>query len=264
MYKCSDNSRLFSHHFVIFCLYNETSTFFNAKIKMKKPIKILLVDDEPDIRQMIQFAFKRTNFIYIEAEDIRSARLQLSSENPDLILLDWMLPDMSGLDWAKQLKNNPLHRDIGIILLTARGGEEDKVRGLDVGADDYITKPFSNKELIARIHAVLRRTAPDVMQTTLEVAGLRLETHHHQAFAFDKAIKLGPTEFRLLWFFMSHSGRTYSRAQLLDKVWGNTVYVEERTVDVHIRRLRRILADSGHDRLLHTVRGEGYCFRHVK
>ena len=231
---------------------------------MKKQIKILIVDDEPAIREMIRLALQRAEFICIEAIDIRSARLQLVSKTPDLILLDWMLPDLSGLDWAKQLKKDPLHKETGIILLTARGSESDKVRGLNVGADDYITKPFSNKELIARIHAVLRRTAPEVMQTALEVAGLRLETNHYQAFAFDKLIKLGPTEFRLLWFFMSHRGRTYSRAQLLDKVWGNTVYVEERTVDVHIRRLRRILADSQHDNLLQTVRGEGYCFRDVK
>lgn len=231
---------------------------------MNKVIKVLAVDDERAILDTLEFTLNSAGFDCSGVESVAAAKRQLLDYTPDLILLDWMLPEQSGLAWAKILKNDPLYKDMGIILLTARAEEADKVRGLNVGVDDYVTKPFSSKELIARIHAVLRRTAPDVMHPVLEIAGLRLEKQQYQAFAFNQPLKLAPTEFRLLWYLMSHSDRTYSRNQLLDKVWGNTVYLTERTIDVHIRRLRKILADSGHDQLLHTVWGEGYCFRTAK
>ncbi|HEY9149742.1 MAG TPA: phosphate regulon transcriptional regulator PhoB, partial [Gammaproteobacteria bacterium] len=179
---------------------------------------------------------------------------------PDLILLDWMLPGISGVDLARRLKREELTRNIPIIMLTAKGEEADRIRGLDVGADDYVVKPFSPRELVARIHAVLRRVSPETPEPVLEVDGLVLDSVGHRVSAKGQRLEMGPTEFRLLHFFMTHPDRVYSREQLLDRVWGRNVYVEERTVDVHIRRLRKAIEARGHDKLIQTVRGAGYRF----
>ena len=224
--------------------------------------KILVVDDEQDIREVICFALEAAGFISIQAGHADEARKQILAEDPDLILLDWMLPGRSGLELTRQLKQNSTTKDLPIIMVTARGEEEAKVRGLDVGADDYITKPFSPRELIARIRAVLRRTQPAGEDARIEIAGLRLDPVSHRVSADSKILEFAPTEYRLLHFFMVHPERAFSRAQLLDQVWGTSVYVEERTVDVHMRRLRMVLEQTGHDKLLQTVRGIGYRFSH--
>ncbi|MBP6802255.1 MAG: phosphate regulon transcriptional regulator PhoB, partial [Zoogloea sp.] len=179
---------------------------------------------------------------------------------PDLILLDWMLPGMSGVEFAKRLRSEERTRSIPLIMLTARGEEQDKVAGLEAGADDYVTKPFSPRELVARIKAVLRRRAPETTEDAVEIGGLRLDPATHRLAANGNPVNLGPTEFRLLHFLMTHPERVHSRAQLLDQVWGDHVFVEERTVDVHIRRLRSALEPSNHDGLVQTVRGSGYRF----
>ncbi|MGC8730944.1 MAG: phosphate regulon transcriptional regulator PhoB, partial [Halothiobacillaceae bacterium] len=184
----------------------------------------------------------------------------LARQVPDLILLDWMLPGASGLELARRLKKDELTRDVPIIMLTARGEEEDKVTGLEAGADDYITKPFSPRELLARIKAVLRRATPEGESTVIRIDGLELDTGGHRVTAQGQSLEMGPTEFRLLEFFMTHPERVYSRGQLLDRVWGRNSFVEERTVDVHILRLRKALAPSGHDAMIQTVRGAGYRF----
>ncbi|HKJ09719.1 MAG TPA: phosphate regulon transcriptional regulator PhoB [Gammaproteobacteria bacterium] len=221
---------------------------------------ILIVEDEPAIREMVGFALERAGFGWQEAEDAAGAQARIADRAPDLILLDWMLPGTSGIDLARRLKRDELTDQIPIIMLTARGEEEDKVRGLEVGADDYITKPFSPRELVARIRAVLRRAAPEPNDATIEVDGLTLDPAGHRVSANGVGLEVGPTEYRLLNFFMTHPERVYSRSQLLDRVWGRNVYVEERTVDVHIRRLRKALSQTGHDRLIQTVRGAGYRF----
>ncbi len=179
---------------------------------------------------------------------------------PDLILLDWMLPGMSGIEFARKLKADEISKSIPIIMLTARGEEADKIRGLEVGADDYVTKPFSPRELNARIKAVLRRRAPQMTEDPIEAGGLRLDPTTHRVTANNKTIDLGPTEFKLLHYFMSNAERVHSRSQLLDRVWGDKVFVEDRTVDVHIRRLRLALEATGHENLIQTVRGAGYRF----
>lgn len=223
--------------------------------------KILIVEDEPAIREMVALVLSNAGLEPIEAGDAGSAQALIAERGlPDLILLDWMLPGASGIDLARRLKKDELTRDVPIIMLTARGEEEDKVRALDVGADDYVTKPFSPRELVARIRAVLRRAAPHADGEIIEAEGLVLDPGSHRVTAQGRALEMGPTEFRLLHFFMTHPERVYSRGQLLDRVWGSNVYVEERTVDVHIRRLRKALAPSGHDRLVQTVRGTGYRF----
>ncbi|PIV22188.1 MAG: phosphate regulon transcriptional regulatory protein PhoB [Hydrogenophilales bacterium CG03_land_8_20_14_0_80_62_28] len=219
---------------------------------------ILVVEDEPGIQEVLKFNLAQQGYAVRVACDGEQA-LSLSRDAlPDLVLLDWMLPGMSGLEVARRMRADARLRTIPIIMLTARAEERDKVQGLDIGADDYITKPFSPRELMARIKAVLRRRAPELTDDPVEAAGLKLEPASHRAFAGGKALDLGPTEFRLLHFFMTHPERVYSRAQLLDQVWGDHVFVEERTVDVHIRRLRGALEASGHDRLIQTVRGAGY------
>lgn len=223
-------------------------------------VSILLVEDDVAIREMLRRPLQKAGYELREAGDVQAARETLLNDPPDLVLLDWMLPDMSGLEWARTLKSSPVTKDIPVIMLTARGEEEDRVRGLDVGADDYIVKPFSPRELVARIKAVLRRTTPTSAEEPVEVAGLRLDPLSHRVTGNDQAISLGPTEYNLLHFFMTHPDRVFSREQLLDKVWGTNVYVEERTVDVHIRRLRKALTDTGHDHLVQTVRGSGYRF----
>lgn len=223
-------------------------------------MNILLVEDDAAVREVLLLPLRKAGFQVIEACDVREARTEVLKHPPDLILLDWMLPEISGVDWARELKETPHTRSIPIIMLTARGEEEDRIRGLDVGADDYVTKPFSPRELIARIRAVLRRTAPTSSDEPVEAHGLRLDPVSHRVTANGDTVDLGPTEYRLLHFFMTHQDRVFTRGQLLDHVWGTNVYVEERTVDVHIRRLRIALAPSGHDTMVQTIRGAGYRF----
>ena len=222
--------------------------------------RVLVVEDETAIREMIAFALKRAALLPMLAEDARTAQHLIAERLPDLILLDWMLPGASGLEFARRLRREELTREIPIIMLTARGEEDDRVLGLDAGADDYIVKPFSTRELIARIRAVLRRTQPHGDGQTVSIGGLTLDTLSHRVFAQDKPVQLGPTEYRLLAFFMTHPERVYTRGQLLDNVWGRGVYVEERTVDVHIRRLRKSLEPCGLEDYIQTVRGAGYRF----
>lgn len=224
------------------------------------PKRVLIVEDEQPIREMIAFALESAGYEIQEATDAREAQNLIAEGLPDLILLDWMLPGMSGIDYARRLKKEELTQEIPVIMLTARAEEEDKILGLDSGADDYITKPFSPRELVARIKAVMRRGGPPVADEILEANGLVLDTASHRVSAGNYTLEIGPTEYRLLEFFMSHPERVYSRSQLLDRVWGSNVYVEERTVDVHIRRLRKALEPYGHDGLIQTVRGAGYRF----
>ena len=222
------------------------------------PGRILIVEDEQAIREMVCLALSQGGYDCQEAADANEAQQRILAGLPDLILLDWMLPGMSGIDYARKLRRDKLTQGVPVIMLTARSQEEDKVRGLDTGADDYITKPFSTRELVARIKALLRRSAPQATDEPVEVRGLALDPVTHRVQAGDIKLELGPMEFRLLHFFMTHPERVHSRERILDSVWGNNVYVEERTVDVHIRRLRKALTPSGHDRLIQTVRGAGY------
>ena len=222
--------------------------------------RILIVEDEQPIREMVMFALASAGYEAQEAADSRQAQTVIAERLPDLLLLDWMLPGISGIDFARRLKKEELTRELPIIMLTARAEEEDKVQGLESGADDYITKPFSPRELVARIRAVLRRGAPAAEGEVLRANGLALDLASHRVSSGETLLEMGPTEYRLLEFFMSHPERVYSRGQLLDRVWGGTVYVEERTVDVHIRRLRKALEPHGHDALIQTVRGAGYRF----
>ncbi len=221
--------------------------------------KILIVEDEQAIREMIAFHLSRAGYETIEAVNCREARELIADNRPDLALVDWMLPDISGLELTRMLKRDESYRDLAIIMLTARAEERDKVSGLEGGADDYITKPFSPRELIARIQAVLRRAGAPADEM-VSAGVLELDTAGHRVVSAGREIKLGPTEYRLLQFLMTHPERVYSRAQLLDRVWGANVYVEERTVDVHVRRLRKALSDAGADDYIQTVRGAGYRF----
>jgi two-component system phosphate regulon response regulator PhoB len=224
------------------------------------PASILVVEDEPAIQALIATNLRRHGHVVVAAMDAEAALRQINEALPDLILLDWMLPGMSGLDFARRLRGDARTKSVPIIMLTARGEERDKVTGLETGADDYITKPFSPRELMARIQAVLRRGRPQATEDAVEAGGLKLDPASHRVFAAGAQVNLGPTEFRLLHFLMTHSERVHSRDQLLDQVWGDHVFVEERTVDVHIRRLRAALEASGLDRLVQTVRGSGYRF----
>ncbi|WP_407275861.1 phosphate regulon transcriptional regulator PhoB [Halothiobacillus sp. DCM-1] len=219
---------------------------------------ILLVEDEKPIREMVAFALGRGGYDLVEAGDVAEAFEQMSQKLPDLVLLDWMLPGASGIEFARRMKRDEMTRDVPIVMLTARGEEEDKVNGLEAGADDYITKPFSPRELMARIKAVLRRASPEDEGGIIEIAGLKLDPESHRVIGGGMDIEIGPTEFRLLTFFMTHPERVFSRTQLLDRIWGRNAYVEERTVDVHILRLRKALMPSGFDGLIQTVRGVGY------
>jgi two-component system phosphate regulon response regulator PhoB len=221
---------------------------------------ILIVDDEPDIREVIRFALEEAGMRVLEAGHADDARRLLTAEAPDLLLLDWMLPGRSGLDLAQQLKQSAKTRGLPIIMVSARGEEEDRIRGLDTGADDYVTKPFSPRELVARVNAVLRRAKTEDQVEQIEIGGVIIDHLSRRVTADGQRIDIAPTEYRLLHFFMSHADRAFSRSQLLDQVWGDQVYVEERTVDVHVRRLRKALEASGHDGLLQTVRGVGYRF----
>ncbi len=221
---------------------------------------ILVVEDEPAIQELIQINLQMAGYRVLTHGNAEEALKGIQHERPDLALLDWMLPGMSGVELARRLRGDSRTRSLPIILLTAKGAEEDKLKGLESGADDYITKPFSVRELEARIKAVLRRRAPELTQDVIEYHGLRLDPASHKVTGHGKTLSMGPTEFRLLHFFMTHLERVYSRTQLLDFVWGDHVFIEERTVDVHIRRLRSALAPAKHDEFIHTVRGSGYRF----
>jgi len=222
--------------------------------------RILIVDDEPAIRDMVAFALRKGDYDPVHAGDAREAADAIADRVPDLILLDWMLPGMSGLDLARRWRRDELTRDVPIIMLTARGEENDRVSGLESGVDDYVVKPFSARELLARIKAVLRRSREDDADGSVMVGGLRIDGAAHRVFAGEENLQVGPTEYRLLHFFMTHADRVYTRAQLLDHVWGGNVYVEERTVDVHIRRLRKALEPAKLEDMVQTVRGAGYRF----
>jgi two-component system phosphate regulon response regulator PhoB len=230
--------------------------------------RILIVEDEPAIRDMVAFALKKAEYEPIHAGNALEAQAAIAERIPDLILLDWMLPGTSGLELARRWRKDSLTREIPIIMLTARGEEDDRVGRLEAGVDDYVVKPFSAREQLARIRAVLRRSREDDEDGSIRLGGLRIDGAAHRVFAEadgdgtgeEQAIPIGPAEYRLLHFFMTHAERVYSRAQLLDHVWGGSVYVEERTVDVHIRRLRKTLEPSGLDRMIQTVRGTGYRF----
>lgn len=221
---------------------------------------ILIVEDEPAIRDMVAFALRKGGFEPVHAGDAREAQEAIAERVPDLILLDWMLPGTSGIELARRWRKDAITREVPIIMLTARGEENDRINGLDSGVDDYVVKPFSARELLARIRAVLRRSNDDDSDGSIAGGGLRIDGAAHRVFAGDTPVSIGPTEYRLLHFFMTHAERVYSRAQLLDHVWGGNVYVEERTIDVHIRRLRMTLEPYGLDKLVQTVRGSGYRF----
>jgi len=231
-----------------------------ANMKNEMSRTILLVEDEAPIRDMLSFVLEQSGFNIVEAEDFDLGLEKIQEPYPDLILLDWMLPGGTGVQFAKKLKQHEFAKDIPLIMLTARSEEDDKIRGLEAGADDYITKPFSPKELVARIKAVMRRVTPTSKEEPIEYNKLKLDPVSHRVTSNDEALDMGPTEFKLLHFFMSHPERVYSREQLLDNVWGTNVYVEDRTVDVHIRRLRKAISEDGHDTMIQTVRGAGYRF----
>jgi two-component system phosphate regulon response regulator PhoB len=222
--------------------------------------KILLVEDEDAIREMLEIIIKQAGFHVFSASSAEQAQTLLADTLPDLILLDWMLPGISGIEFARRLKKDADLQHLPVIMLTARGEEEDKVRGLELGADDYVTKPFSPKELIARIKAVLRRTSSANDNDLIEQGGFLLDLDKHVLKFNEQKLDVSPLEFKLMHFFMQHPGKVFSRTQLLDQVWGRSVYVEERTVDVHIRRLRKILAASGAKNAIDTIRGFGYRF----
>ncbi len=226
--------------------------------------RILIVDDEPAIRDMVAFALRKGDYEPAHAGDAREAQAAIADRVPDLILLDWMLPGTSGLELARRWRKDALTREVPIIMLTARGEENDRVGGLEAGVDDYVVKPFSARELLARIRAVMRRAREDDEDGSIAVGALRIDGAAHRVYArldgHDEPVPIGPTEYRLLHFFMTHPERVYSRSQLLDHVWGGSVYVEERTVDVHIRRLRKTLEPSRLDAMVQTVRGAGYRF----
>jgi two-component system phosphate regulon response regulator PhoB len=225
------------------------------------PATVLIVEDEPAILELVAVNLEHAGYETLRAVSAEDANRLLSDILPDVVLLDWMLPGQSGVALARRLRNDARTRELPLIFLTARAEEPDKIAGLEAGADDYITKPFSTKELVARIRAVLRRRKPQHGDTPVEIAGLRLDPVAHRVTGNGDALNFGPTEFRLLHYLMTHPNRVYSRTQLLDEVWGDHVFIEERTVDVHIRRLRQGLAPSGHDALIETVRGSGYALR---
>ena len=222
--------------------------------------QILVVEDERPIREMLAFGLRRAVFEVREAADALAARSAVANQRPDLLIIDWMLPDTSGLELTRQFKRDRDTAELPIIMLTARAEEADKIAGLDGGADDYLTKPFSPRELVSRINAVLRRAAPAEADDNVAFNGLTLDQASQRVLAGERTVPLGPTEYRMLAFFMTHAERVYTREQLLDRIWGGNVYVEERTIDVHIRRLRKALEEFGYDRFIQTVRGSGYRF----
>ncbi len=222
--------------------------------------RILIVEDEPEIREMIRYILEPLDYLVSEASNAQEARKLLVQKEYDLILMDWMLPGRSGLELTKELKQRHSRVSPPIIMLTARADESDKVMGLDGGADDYITKPFSPRELVARIKAVIRRGVEIDQEKPIDFSGLCMDPVRHQVSLMQQPISLSPAEYKLLYFFMSHPDRAYTRSQILDQVWGDNAYVEERTVDVHIRRLRKLLAPTGHAAFIQTIRGVGYRF----
>jgi two-component system, OmpR family, phosphate regulon response regulator PhoB len=222
---------------------------------------VLVVEDEPQIQELVAVNLEHIGHKVLRAASAEEAEVAIRTALPDVLVLDWMLPGESGLAFARRLRTDERTRDLPILMLTARAMEQDKINGLEAGADDYLTKPFSPKELAARIKAVLRRRAPQLSGDAVEIGGLRLEPSTRRVMAKDRRVEISPSEFRLLHFLMTHPGRVYSRAQLLDHVWGDHVFIEERTVDVHIRRLRKALEPTGHDALIDTVRGAGYGLR---
>jgi two-component system phosphate regulon response regulator PhoB len=226
---------------------------------MSAPKRVLIVDDEAPIREMIAVALEMAGYECEEADSAQSAHARIVDNKPDMLLLDWMMPGTSGIEFARRLRKDEVTADIPIIMLTAKTDEDNKIQGLEAGVDDYITKPFSPRELVARLKAGLRRSTPNGVEEPVTVDNLTLDPVSHRVTADDRPLELGPTEFRLLQFFMTHPDRAYTRSQLLDMVWGGNVYVEERTVDVHIRRLRKALGER-HDYLVQTVRGTGYRF----
>jgi len=221
---------------------------------------VLVVEDDPAIREMVRLALEGDGYAVLEAGDTIEARQQLESGRPDIVLLDWMLPGQSGYEFTRSLRSKPKRDDTPVIMLTARDQEKEKIAALEAGADDYISKPFSIKELLARIRAVLRRTVPGGETEILRVAGIELDQASHRVSIGNNPVRLAPMEYHLLRFFMLHPDRVYSRCRLLDRVWENSTDIEERTVDVHIRRLRKILEPFGQDRRIQTVRGSGYRF----
>ncbi|WP_048438670.1 phosphate regulon transcriptional regulator PhoB [Caenimonas sp. SL110] len=227
---------------------------------MKNLPRILIVEDEPSIAELIAVNLRHNGFQPVWAEDGESAQREIDAVLPDAILLDWMLPGQSGLSLARKWRADARTRPVPILMLTARGDEPDKIAGLDAGADDYITKPFSTQEMLARIRAVLRRRAPEQVSDTVKAGHLALDAATHRVTWHDKPVKVGPTEFKLLHFLMKHPERVHSRSQLLDKVWGDHVFIEERTVDVHVKRLRESLGSAG--TMIETVRGAGYRLTH--
>lgn len=222
--------------------------------------RILIVEDEPAIREMIRYALDREGFEVSEAQDVGTARRSMADQRPDLAIVDWMLPDKPGVEFIRSLRSEELYREMPVIMLTARAEEYDKVKGLDSGADDYMTKPVSLLELFSRINALLRRARGHAGDDILRAGRLIMDPGAHTVSVGDDTISMGHTEFKLLQFFMSHPDRVYSRAKLLDFVWGQSVYVEERTVDVHILRLRKVLKPFDLDAMVQTVRGAGYRF----
>jgi len=219
---------------------------------------ILVVEDEPAIQELISYNLQLAGHAPLKAQNAEEALEMVRTALPDLVVLDWMLPGMSGIEFARRLRSDKRTQGVPVIMLTARADERDKLQGLEIGADDYLTKPFSPRELNARVKAVLRRRAPQATDDAVEISGLRLDPSSHRVTGNGAPLALGPTEFRLLHFLMTHADRVYSRTQLLDQVWGDHVFVEERTVDVHIRRLRKALEPTGHDRLIQTIRSAGY------
>ena len=222
---------------------------------------VLVVEDEPHIQELVAVNLEHAGHRVVRAASAEEAETAIRAALPDVLVVDWMLPGESGLAFVRRLRGDPRTRNLPILMLTARAMETDKLLGLEAGADDYLTKPFSPRELAARIKAVLRRRAPELSDDAVEIEGLRLDPASRRVSAGGQRLALSPSEFRLLHFLMTHPGRIYSRTQLLDHVWGDHVFIEERTVDVHIRRLRKALEPSGHDRLIDTVRGAGYGLR---
>jgi len=220
---------------------------------------ILIVDDEKSIREMLAVALEMAGYSTLEAANARDAHAMIIDEQPMLVLLDWMMPGTSGIELARRLRKDPITKDIPLIMLTAKADEDNTIQALDAGIDDFIAKPFSPRELVARLKAVLRRTTPQGLEEAVSVQGLTLDPASHRVFTAQANLEMGPTEFKLLQFFMTHQDRAYTRSQLLDMVWGGNVYVEERTVDVHIRRLRQALGEP-YGEFVQTVRGTGYRF----
>lgn len=228
---------------------------------VEQPFRILVVEDEPGIQELVRVALTRQGYVVKCTESVELAAPLLKTWTAHMIILDWMLPGESGLNWCRSLRRSPEHQHVPVMLITARGEENDRVTGLDSGADDYISKPFSPKEMVARVKALLRRAYKDEDQFLLSQGPLRLDLQSHRVFVSGTELHLGPTEFKLLQFFMSHPERVFARSALLDRIWGQQVYVEERTVDVHIRRLRKVLEPFGCENYVETVRGAGYRFR---